>query len=125
MIGNIVGLVDGVLDRIIPDRNARAAAREKLAEISRNGELDLLTGQMEINKVEAAHRSLFVAGWRPAVGWICALGLAYNVLISPLLSIYLVMPTVDPELLYPVMMGMLGLAGTRSYEKIRQVARER
>lgn len=120
-----LGIFDTVLDRIIPDKNERARAKEALEAAEQSGDLDLLLGQLDINKQEAAHKSLFVAGWRPFIGWVCGLGLAYNVLLSPFLGIWLVVPTVDPSLLYPVMLGMLGLAGARSWEKSKGLARER
>ena len=88
------------------------------------GEVSLALGQIEINKIEAASDSLFVAGWRPFCGWACSFGLAYNVVISPFLDIWFVMPEIDPALLYPVLLGMLGLSTSRSFEKSKGVARE-
>jgi hypothetical protein len=84
-----------------------------------------LKGQLEINKMEAAHKSLFVAGWRPAIGWICAVGLLYNTIVANVLGIWMEVPEVDTTLLVPVMMGMLGLGAMRSYEKVNSVAREK
>ena len=78
---------------------------------------EALKGQLEINKMEAAHKSLFVAGWRPAIGWICAVGLLYNTIIANVLGIWMNVPEVDTTLLVPVMMGMLG---SRSNEKLRE-----
>ena len=86
---------------------------------------EALKGQLEINKVEAAHKSLFVAGWRPFIGWICGVGLLYNVLISQVLAIWFQVPEVDPSLLMPVMTGLLGLGAMRSYEKTKGVSREK
>ena len=86
---------------------------------------EALKGQLEINKMEAAHKSLFVAGWRPAIGWICALGLLYHTIIANIISIWVAVPEVDTTLLVPVMMGMLGLGAMRSYEKVNSVAREK
>jgi len=117
-------IIGKVLDRVIPDKNARAAAQEALDAAQQSGELQVLLGQLEINKVEAAHKSLFVAGWRPFVGWVCGIGLAYNVLVNPIASVWVEMPPVDPALLYPVLMGMLGMGGLRSFEKMRGVSRE-
>ena len=114
-----------VLDKVIPDKNARQAAQMALEAADQKGELDLLLGQLEVNKVEAASDSLFVAGWRPFIGWVCGVGLMYNVLLSPFLDIWFDMPSVDPALLYPVLMGMLGLGGMRSFEKAKGVSREK
>ena len=125
MIDVAVGVIGKVLDRVIPDKNARAAAKEALRAADQSGELQLLLGQLKINQVEAAHKSLFVAGWRPATGWICATGLAYNVVVAPFLGIFVDVPAIDPSLLYPVLLGMLGLAGARSFEKTKGIGREK
>ena len=87
------------------------------------GVVSLAMGQLEVNKIEASNSSLFVSGWRPFVGWVCGVGLAYNILLSPFLDIWFDMPEVDPALLYPVLLGMLGLSGSRSFEKFKGVAR--
>jgi hypothetical protein len=76
---------------------------------------------MAINRQEAAHKSIFVAGWRPFIGWVCGIGLLYNVLLNPILSVWVTMPAVDPAQLYPVLMGMLGLGSLRTVEKIKKV----
>lgn len=133
MIDKAFSLLDTVLGRILPDKNARAEAREALQKLRDEGELALLVGQMEINKVEAAHKSLFVAGWRPFVGWTCAGSLAYNYVIYPILQFAVVLTMAEPPALpavemagmMPVLLGMLGLAGYRTIEKRDQVARER
>ena len=122
MIAKILG---SVLDRVIPDTNQRRAAREELARMEQAGELDILRGQLDINRQEAAHPSLFVAGWRPAVGWICAAGLLYSAIVRDVLSVWMDLPPVDSAVLMPVLLGMLGLVGARSFEKVRQVSRER
>ena len=120
-----LGLVDTFLNKFVKDKDlaAKLAAQARSEEFQ--GELESLKGQLSINQQEAAHKSLFVAGWRPFIGWICGFGLAYNVLINPILSTWFTMPPVDPGLLYPVLTGMLGLGAMRSWEKSRGVGRER
>ena len=120
----LIPVLGKVLDRIIPDKNARKAAQQALEAAEQSGELQLLMGQLEINKVEAAHNSIFVSGWRPFVGWVCGVGLLYNVLLNPFLDIWFEMPVVDPAMLYPVLMGMLGMGGMRMAEKFKGVARD-
>lgn len=122
-INPFMSVISKVLDRVIPDKNARAAAGEELNAAEQSGELQLMLGQLEVNKVEAAHKSLFVSGWRPMVGWVCGIGLGYNVILSPFLDIWFDMPVVDPAMLYPVLMGMLGMGGLRTAEKFKGVAR--
>ena len=122
---SLLPIVGKVLDKIIPDKNARAAAQEALEAADRSGDLALLMGQLDVNKIEAAHKSLFVAGWRPFIGWVCGFGLLYNVMLSPFLDVWFDMPAVDPAMLYPVLMGMLGLGGMRTFEKTKGVSREK
>ena len=114
-----------VLDKIIPDKGAREAAHAALEAASQKGELDLLLGQLEVNKVQAAHKSLFVAGARAFIMWVCGFALLYSTLIHPILDIWLEMPIVDVSLLMPVLMGLLGLGGMRTLEKTKGVSREK
>jgi hypothetical protein len=81
----------------------------------------------KVNKQEAAHKSLFVAGWRPFVGWVCGLGMAVNFLVVPLANPFLPQPIspLELEVMMPVLMGMLGLGAMRSYEKKNGVSREK
>ena len=125
LISTLVGPVTGLLDKFIEDKDQKAALAHEIATMSERHAHEALKGQLEINKVEAAHKSLFVAGWRPAIGWVCMLGLLYNTIIANVLSIWIEVPEVDTTLLVPVMMGMLGLGAMRSYEKVNHVSREK
>jgi hypothetical protein len=86
---------------------------------------------MEVNKVEAAHHSIFVAGWRPFIGWTCGTALALDFLVRPLAQWVIlisenvvILPTLDTSQLMPILMGMLGLGTLRTYEKLKGVARK-
>ena len=125
IVASLVGPVTGLLDKFIEDKDQKARLSHEIATLAEKQSHEALKGQLEINKMEAAHKSLFVAGWRPAIGWICALGLLYNTIIVNLLGIWLEVDPVDTTLLVPVMMGLLGLGAMRSYEKVNSVARER
>jgi hypothetical protein len=121
-----------VINKIWPDPVKQAEEQRKLQELAQKGSLEelnaeikLLISQVDLNKVEAAHKSIFVAGWRPFVGWVCGLGLLYNVILAPFLDIWLTVPEVKTDLLYPVLLGMLGLGGMRSFEKVKRVSREK
>jgi len=124
-------LVSKLLDRLIPDKGERAKAQEALEAAEQSGELQLLLGQMEINRVEAAHSSIFVSGARPFIMWVCGVALAYSFVIYPILKFIVVLGVADPpELpvvgiseLTPVLLGILGLGGMRSWEKGKGVAR--
>ncbi len=99
----------------------------KAAEI----ESILMQAQTRINEIEAANPSRFVSGWRPAVGWVCAIGLATQYLIFPIVSWFLPilghpeikLPAMDVADLYPLLFGMLGFGGMRTYEAIKGVKR--
>jgi roadblock/LC7 domain-containing protein len=125
MLQALIGPVTGLLDKFIEDKDQKNALAHKLATMADEHAQELAKGQLAVNAIEAAHKSLFVAGWRPFVGWICGAGLLYNVIISQILGIWFEVPTVDPSLLTPVLMGMLGMGAMRSYEKAKGVQREK
>tara|TARA_R100000544_G_scaffold19344_1_gene9298 strand:+ start:66 stop:482 length:417 start_codon:yes stop_codon:yes gene_type:complete len=125
LITSLIGPVTGLLDKFVEDKDTKNALAHEIATMSEKHAQELAKGQLDVNKVEAAHKSLFVAGWRPFVGWICGIGLLYNILISQVLGIWLEVPEVDPTLLTPILMGMLGMGAMRSYEKTQNVAREK
>jgi hypothetical protein len=118
-----------VLDRVFPDPTQQAAARLELLKLQQSGELTQIAGQMEINKVEAANPSIFVSGWRPAIGWICGAGFAVQFVIGPLAewgsALYghpVKFPTMDTGTMMPLLLGMLGLGGLRTAEKLQDKA---
>lgn len=85
-------------------------------------EKELTQAQTEINKVEAGSGRLFVAGWRPAIGWLCAAVLGFNYIIRPIVAIWTDrLPELDISMLYPLLIGMLGIGGLRTYEKAKGV----
>lgn len=98
----------------------------EIRELLKGKEIDpqkLIELQSEINKVEAQHRTIFVAGWRPFIGWVCGVALAYNFVLRDLL-IWLIGPEQVPpalqmEHLMTVLIGMLGLGGMRTFEKFK------
>ena len=126
-------ILDGIL-RLIPDRTARAEAKEQFEGQILTALSSLVEGQLRINEKEAAHGSIFVAGWRPAIGWICGFALAWNFIAQPLL-LYVAWiipegaaladaPKLETGELMTVLLGMLGLGGLRTYEKVIGVARK-
>jgi roadblock/LC7 domain-containing protein len=125
MLAQLIGPVTGLLDKFIEDKDQKNALAHELATMADNHAKELAKGQLAVNVVEAAHKSLFVAGWRPFTGWTCGLGLLYNVIISQILGIWFEVPEVDPSLLTPILMGMLGMGAMRSYEKAKGVQREK
>ena len=95
-----------------------------IREAIKGKELDptqLLEIQTKINELEAQHRTVFVAGWRPFIGWVCGFAFAFHYIVMPLLQSYTDIKIVefDTNSLFTVLMGMLGLGGLRTYEKIK------
>jgi hypothetical protein len=132
MIEKLIGPVTGLLDKFIEDKDQKNALAHEIATMSQKYAQEIAKGQLEVNKVEAAHKSLFVAGWRPAVGWVCVLGMFGNFITIPfsnfvlaLLGINIVIPLVPLETMMPVLMGMLGLGAMRTYEKKNSVHRDK
>ena len=125
IVASLVGPVTGLLDKFIEDKDQKNALAHEIATMSERHAQELMKGQLDVNKTEAAHKSLFVAGWRPSIGWVCSLGLLYNTIIANILGIWVDLPEIDTTLLVPVMVGMLGLGAMRSYEKVNSVAREK
>ena len=125
MIGKLLGggLVDSVgkiVDELHTSDEEKAQAKIKLKQL----ENDLQTKQMEINKVEAGHKSIFVAGWRPATGWLIVGILFYSYILQPFIIMTLKIlgkdieiPNLNTSEVMPIILGMLGLGFSRSYEK--------
>jgi len=130
LLDTILSVVKGPLDKLIPDKGQKAQFQHALEmEILRTG-----MAQMEVNKAEAEHPSVFVAGWRPFIGWVCGFALAwhfmgYDILNWVRLAFLPDMPTPPAlggsETLITVLLSMLGLGGLRTVEKIKGVAREK
>lgn len=132
MIDKLIGPVTGLLDKFIEDKDQKARLAHDLATMADQHAQELAKAQLEVNKVEAAHKSLFVSGWRPAVGWVCVLGMFGNFITIPfsnfvlaLFGIDIVIPLVPLETMMPVLMGMLGLGAMRTYEKKNSVHRDK
>ena len=125
MLDKLIGPVTGLLDKFIEDKDQRNALAHEIATMSERHAQEISKGQLEVNKVEAAHKSLFVSGWRPAIGWICGFALMYSTILAPILGIWFTVPPVDSSLLTSVLMGMLGLGAMRTVEKTKSVARDK
>lgn len=132
MLEQLIGPVAGLLDKFIEDKDTKNALAHEISTMAERHAQDLAKGQLEVNKVEAVSASLFVSGWRPAVGWVCVLGMASNFVLIPmgnfalaLVDSAITIPLIDTSTMMPVLLGMLGLGAMRSVEKIKQVSRER
>jgi hypothetical protein len=127
----LIPAITGIIDKVMPDTEAANKAKADLLSMQAKGELDALLGQLEINKEEAKSSSVFVAGWRPATGWICGAALGYVAILEPVARFVASVgfgytgpfPEINTDLTLQVLLGMLGLAGARSFEKHKGVAR--
>lgn len=129
----LIPILGTLVDRIFPDPQAAAEAKVKVMEMAQRGELahldaelKMAVGQMETNKVEAASSSLWVSGWRPAVGWCCAAAFAFKFILGPSAVVIMAMvghpitlPVFDFTEMSTILMGMLGLGALRTVEKVK------
>lgn len=134
-ISAILDIGSQLIGHFFPNAADANAAKLKLLELQQSGQLaeiaaksDLAKAQAAINQVEAANKSIFVAGWRPFVGWCCGASFCWQFIGAPLVAYIAALsgwhgtlPTFDYSQLMTVLMGMLGLAGMRSYEKVSGV----
>jgi roadblock/LC7 domain-containing protein len=119
-----------LVDRLIPDRAAAEKAKAEMEAALVKASNEAALAQVEVNKIEAGHSSVFVAGWRPAIGWVCAAGLAWAFVVAPVASWALMvlgikaeLPAIQFDHLFELVLAMLGIGGLRTFEKLRGVAR--
>jgi hypothetical protein len=126
MIDKLIKPVSQILDKFVADKDLKLKLQHELSQELHKANL----AQIEVNKTEAQHRSVFVAGWRPFTGWVCASALAYHFIVEPVIifvlsffEIQLTLPTFDMGSLLTVLMGMLGLGGLRTFEKSKGITK--
>jgi hypothetical protein len=127
------------IEKVWPDPSKRAEELYKLEKLYQDGDLaklqaavNLTLGQIEINKIEAQHPSVFVAGWRPAVGWVGASAFAYSTIIEPFMRFVATLcgyvgsfPELSDDLTMQILLGLLGLGALRSFDKKNEVQTDR
>jgi hypothetical protein len=132
----LVPLLANLLDRIFPDPKMAADAKLEVMKLAQSGELaqlnanvQLATGQADVNKAEASNASLFVSGWRPFVGWICGAAFAFKFIGGPAAFVLsqwvghpITLPVFDFTEMSTILMGMLGLGALRTVEKVKGAA---
>jgi hypothetical protein len=131
LLDTLIGPVTSIIDKIVPDKDQAAKLAHEIATMSEKMANEQMLAQIEVNKAEAASGSLFKGGWRPSIGWICGLALFWSFILQPFLVFFLLVFGVDlpplPEIgtadLMPILLGMLGLGGLRSYEKVQKVTK--
>ena len=123
MLQNLIAPVTGLLEKFIPDSDLRSKLSHEIATMSQKAADENALAQIEVNKAEA-QGNWFQSSWRPATAWVCLLGFLVNFLISPLAAPFgIIVPQADTSVMMPVLMGMLGLAGARSVERIKGVGK--
>ena len=130
LLAPILGIASKIFDRVIPDKAAAEKAKQELEAATAGQEFQLALKQIEVNMAEAQHPSVFVSGWRPFIGWVCGASLAYVAILEPVIRFIATVgfkyaggfPVIDTSLTMQVLLGMLGLAGMRSFEKSKSVA---
>ncbi len=127
MLNILLPLISTVIDRVIPDKNGAEKAKQAIeAELIANA-TQLNLAQAETNKIEAAHRTVWVAGWRPFIGWVCGVAMAWHFVGVPLImflaawsgTVIPELPVFDMSSLMTVLMGLLGLGSMRTFEKMK------
>ncbi len=123
----VLDIGNSLIKHFFPDPAQQAAAEQKMAELQVSGELQKIAGQLAINQEEARSSSLFVAGWRPCVGWIGAIALGYAAIVLPIAEFVAkvwfgyrgLFPAIDTTITMQILFGLLGLGAYRTYEKTR------
>lgn len=132
-LGEIFDFASGVIDRIFPDKTKAMEAHAALMQAQIQGQLqavqdqwDAAKNQAVINAAEAANQSVWVAGWRPGIGWACGAAFGWSYVLSPMLTFgaalvghAVTLPALDLNGMMPVLLGMLGLGAMRTVEKIQ------
>lgn len=128
IIGDIINVVGDVIEKIVPDKSLAAEMKHEIAMSLVASDL----AQVGVNQEEAKHPSVFVSGWRPAVGWVCVAALFFNYIISPFLAwaavIWMpdaIIPQLDISELLTLLFGLLGMGTLRSYDKKQGTARHK
>ena len=132
LISSLIGPATSLLDKFIEDKDQKMALAHEISTMAERHAQELAKGQLEVNKVEAASKSMFVAGWRPFIGWGCGIGFLANFILIPmanfglaLAEVSITIPMIDTTQMMPVLMGMLGLGAMRTVEKVQKVSREK
>lgn len=132
LLGSLVGPVASIIEKAVPDKDLAAKLAHEVAVLAEKQAHEASMAQAQANAEQAKHPSIFVAGARPAIMWICAAAMAYHFVLQPFLVFGVLvsgvelpaLPELDMASLMPVLMGILGLGGLRSWEKTRGVARD-
>ena len=123
MLQQLIGPVTGLLDKFIPDADTKQKLAHEIATMSENHAQEIALQQIEVLKLDAKG-NWFQSSWRPLAGYTCVLGLMVNFLIAPIAAGFgVVIPQADAGVMMPLLLGMLGLSGGRSFERVKGVSK--
>lgn len=137
LLGALIAKGVDIIGRFIPDPQEKAKAQLELMQIQQASEFKEIEArlqeqqmQSDINRQEAAHASIWVAGWRPFIGWVCGAGLALQFILFPMVfwigqmaDVAIIMPQLPFEMIMTMLGGMLGIGSMHTYEKVKGVVR--
>lgn len=119
ILSNLVGPVTGLLDKFIEDKDQKNQLAHEIATIAEKQAHELALAQIEVLKADAKG-NWFQSSWRPLIGWICGLSLGINYMVSPIAHGFgITIPQADMSVMMPLMFGMLGIGGMRSFDKMK------
>lgn len=127
MLQALIGPVTGLLDKFIEDKDQKNALAHEIATMAEKSAHEAAMAQILTNREEAKHKSIFVAGWRPSIGWCCSIALFWHFVLQPI-TIFAAgfagyelppLPQFDMDSLMTVLLGLLGLGGLRTFEKTK------
>ena len=120
MIDKLIGPVSGLLDKVITDKDQAAKLAHEIATMGEKHAQEQIMAQLEILKADAKG-NWFQASWRPLIGWICGISLGINYMIAPIaMGFGVVIPQADMSVMMPLLLGMLGISGMRSFDKLNK-----
>jgi hypothetical protein len=123
IISSLIGPATEIVGKFVQDKDKAAQLAHDISTMADRHAQEAMLAQIEVNKAEA-QGNWFQASWRPLCGYVCVLGLMVNFLISPICAGFgFNIPQADMSVMMPVLTGMLGLAGMRSYERVKQVGK--
>jgi hypothetical protein len=125
MLELLINPISTLLDKFIPDADEKAKLAHEIATMAQKQAHESAIAQVKVNEKEAQHRSIFIAGWRPFIGWTCGIALFYHFIVQPVLMFFMdkPAPSFDMSTLSTILMGMLGLGGLRTFEKYKSITK--
>lgn len=131
MLAALIPSIFSMLDKFIPDAQEKNRLANEIAVLAEKQAHEVYMAQIEVNKEDAKSASAFQSGWRPFIGWVCGIAFAYHFFLQPLILFVMgayghypsIVPEFDMEALMTVLLGLLGLGGLRTFEKVKGITK--